>query len=161
MKRELLRVTVNDVDYELYINPKRLLVEVIRDELGLIGTKRACDTVSCGCCTVMVEGMAVKSCSVLAMQVDGLKVKTVEGLEVDGKMDPIQRGFLDEGAFQCGFCTSGMLMSARALLDENPHPTKEEMKDGVEGNLCRCTGYNSIIRAMTRVAKGQYKEEQA
>lgn len=161
MKRELLRVTVNDVEYELYINPKRLLVEVIRDELGFTGTKRACDTVSCGCCTVMVEGMAVKSCSVLAMQVDGLRVKTVEGLEVDGKMDPIQRGFLDEGAFQCGFCTSGMLMSARALLDENPNPTKEEMKDGIEGNLCRCTGYNSIIRAMTRVANGQYKEEQA
>ena len=159
MKRELLRVTVNDVEYELYINPKRLLVEVIRDELGFTGTKRACDTVSCGCCTVMVEGMAVKSCSVLAMQVDGLRVKTVEGLEVNGKMDPIQRGFLDEGAFQCGFCTSGMLMSARALLDENPNPTKEEMKDGIEGNLCRCTGYNSIVRAMTRVAQGQYKEE--
>ena len=159
MKKELLRLTVNDVEYEVYINPKSLLVEVIRDELGFTGTKRACDTVSCGCCTVVVEGMAVKSCSVLAMQVDGLRVKTVEGLEVNGKMDPIQRGFLDEGAFQCGFCTSGMLMSARALLDENPNPTKEEMKDGIEGNLCRCTGYNSIVRAMTRVAQGQYKEE--
>jgi aerobic-type carbon monoxide dehydrogenase small subunit (CoxS/CutS family) len=161
MKKELLRLTVNDVEYEVYINPKRLLVEVIRDELGFTGTKRACDTVSCGCCTVIIEGMAVKSCSVLAMQVDGLRVKTVEGLEVNGKLDPIQKGFLDEGAFQCGFCTSGMLMSARALLDENPNPTKEEMKDGIEGNLCRCTGYNSIIRAMTRVANGQYKEEQA
>jgi aerobic-type carbon monoxide dehydrogenase small subunit (CoxS/CutS family) len=161
MKKELLRLTVNDVEYEVYINPKRLLVEVIRDELGFTGTKRACDTVSCGCCTMIIEGMAVKSCSVLAMQVDGLRVKTVEGLEVNGKLDPIQKGFLDEGAFQCGFCTSGMLMSARALLDENPNPTKEEMKDGIEGNLCRCTGYNSIIRAMTRVANGQYKEEQA
>ncbi len=161
MEKHLLRVTVNDQEYELYINPKTLLVEVIRDHLGLTGTKRGCDTVSCGCCTVIVEGMAVKSCSVLAIQVDGMSLKTVEGLEVNGKLDPIQRGFLDEGAFQCGFCTSGMLMSARAFLDENPNPTTEEMREGIEGNLCRCTGYNSIIRAMTRVAKGVYKEEQA
>lgn len=159
MKKHLLRLTVNDQDYDLYINPKALLVEVIRDHLGLTGTKRGCESVSCGACTVMVEGMAVKSCSVLAMQIDGMRVTTVEGLEKDGELDPIQKAFLDQGAYQCGFCTSGMLMSSKAFLDETSNPTIHEIREGIEGNLCRCTGYNSIVRALDSVAKGKYRED--
>jgi carbon-monoxide dehydrogenase small subunit len=158
MERQLLKFKVNDLEYELYINPKTLLVEVIRDHIGLIGTKRACDTVSCGACTVMIDGMSVKSCSVLAMQANGKHVTTAEGLEKEGKLAPIQKAFLDQGSYQCGFCTSGMLMSTAALLIENPKPTKEEIKEGIEGNICRCTGYNSIVRAVESVARGDYQE---
>src|SRR5512136_2743004 len=111
MEKKLITMTVNDVEYELYINPKTLLVEAIRDHIGLTGTKRGCETVSCGACTVMVDDMAVKGCSVLAVQAQGRKITTSEGLENQGKLAPIQKAFLDEGAYQCGFCTSGMLMS--------------------------------------------------
>jgi aerobic carbon-monoxide dehydrogenase small subunit len=159
MEKRLLTFKVNGQEYELYINPKTLLVEAIRDHIGLTGTKRGCETVSCGACTVMVDGMAVKGCSVLAVQVEGRDVTTSEGLEIDGKLAPIQKAFLDEGAFQCGFCTSGMLMSSAALLGENPNPTDRDIRRGIEGNLCRCTGYNSIVRAIDSVAKGKYKEE--
>jgi aerobic-type carbon monoxide dehydrogenase small subunit (CoxS/CutS family) len=158
MEKHLLRISVNGESHELYIKPKKLLVEVIRDELGLTGTKRACTTASCGACTVLLNGMAVKSCSILAMQADGAEVITVEGLAEGAKLSPIQRSFLDEGAYQCGFCTSGMLMSATALLKENPNPTKEEIKEAIHGNICRCTGYNSIIRAILGVAEGKYRE---
>jgi aerobic-type carbon monoxide dehydrogenase small subunit (CoxS/CutS family) len=158
MEKHLLRITVNGEGHELYIKPKKLLVEVIRDELGLTGTKRACTTASCGACTVLLNGMAVKSCSILAMQADGAEVITVEGLAEGAKLSPIQRSFLDEGAYQCGFCTSGMLMSATALLKENPNPRKEEIKEAIHGNICRCTGYNSIIRAILGVAEGKYRE---
>ncbi len=159
MEKHLLRITVNDRDYELFINPKTLLVEVIRDHLGLTGTKRGCESSSCGCCTVIVEGMAVKSCSVLAMQVDGMTVTTSEGLEKNGKLDAIQKAFLDNGSYQCGFCTSGMLMSSKALLDENPSPSVMDIREGIDGNLCRCTGYNSIVRAVAAVARGDYRED--
>jgi aerobic-type carbon monoxide dehydrogenase small subunit (CoxS/CutS family) len=158
MEKQLLRITVNGEYHELYIKPKKLLVEVIRDELGLTGTKRACTTESCGACTVLLNGMAVKSCSILAMQADGAEVTTVEGLAEGANLSPIQKSFLDEGAYQCGFCTSGMLISATALLKENPNPTKEEIKEAIQGNICRCTGYNSIIRAVLGVAEGKYKE---
>ena len=113
MEKQLLRLTVNGQEYELYINPKTLLVEVIRDHIGLTGTKRGCETVSCGACTVMIDDMAVKSCSVLAVQAEGRNVRTVEGLETNGKLAPIQKAFLDQGSYQCGFCTPGMLMSCR------------------------------------------------
>ena len=159
MEKQLLKLIVNGQEYELYINPKTLLVEVIRDHLGLTGTKRGCETVSCGACTVMIDDMAVKSCSVLAVQAEGRHVRTVEGLEENGKLAPIQKAFLDQGAYQCGFCTAGMLMSCEALLKENSSPTKEEIKEGIEGNICRCTGYNSIVRAVGAVAKGDYREE--
>lgn len=161
MKKHLLRITVNGQEYELYINPKRLLVEVLRDDLDLTGTKRGCESESCGVCTVIVNDMSVKSCSLLAMQVDGMSVTTSEGLEVNGKLRPIQKAFLDYGAYQCGFCTSGMLMSATAFLEENPHPTIQEIKEGIDGNLCRCTGYNSIVRAIEAVTKGKYTEEKS
>jgi carbon-monoxide dehydrogenase small subunit len=159
MKKEL-RLTVNGQPYELYVNPKTLLVEVLRDHLGLTGTKRSCNSSSCGACTVMLNGLAVKSCSILALQANGGEVLTVEGLASGGEMHPLQEAFLDYGAFQCGFCTAGMLMSAKALLDENPEPTREQIKEGIQGNICRCTGYNSIIRAVTAVVNGEYKEKQ-
>jgi aerobic-type carbon monoxide dehydrogenase small subunit (CoxS/CutS family) len=161
MEKRLLQFKVNGLEYEIYINPKTLLVEAIRDYVELTGTKRGCDTVSCGACTVMVEDMAVKACSVLAMQVEGMNVTTSEGLEQDGKLAPIQKAFLDEGAFQCGFCTSGMLMSAAAFIKETKKPTEMEIREGIEGNICRCTGYNSIVRAIDAVAKGKYAEDKS
>jgi carbon-monoxide dehydrogenase small subunit len=158
MEKQLLRLTVNGHPYELYINPKILLVEVIRDHIGFTGTKRGCSTASCGSCTVMLNGMAVKSCTILAMQADGAQVTTIEGLEKNGELAPIQKAFIDHGAYQCGFCTSGMIMTAQALLDENPNPTEWEIREGIEGNICRCTGYNSIVRAIDATAKGNYRE---
>ncbi len=158
MKKEL-RLTVNGQPYELYIKPKSLLVEVLRDELGLTGTKRGCNSSACGACTILLNGMAVKACSVLAIQADGGEVLTVEGLANGAELHPVQKAFLDYGAFQCGFCTAGMLMSAKALLDENTNPNEAQIREGIDGNICRCTGYNSIIRALTAVVKGEYREE--
>ncbi len=157
MEKKLLHLTVNGEPHELYINPKKLLVEILRDELGLTGTKRGCNTGACGACTVLLDGAAVKSCSVLAVQADGAEVTTVEGLSDGARLTPLQRSFLDHGAFQCGFCTSGMLMSATAFLREDPVP--KNIKEGIQGNICRCTGYNSILRAIKAVAEGKYKEE--
>ena len=159
MEKQLIKLIVNKQEYELYVNPKVLLAEAIRDYIGLTGTKRGCETVSCGACTVMVNNMAVKSCSILAVQCDGMEITTSEGLETNGKLAPIQKAFLDEGSYQCGFCTSGMLMATSALLKEKANPTVDEIKESIEGNICRCTGYNSIVRAVGRVAKGMYKEE--
>ena len=158
MEKKLITLTVNDIEYELYINPKTLLVEAIRDHIGLTGTKRGCETVSCGACTVMIDDLAVKSCSVLAIQAEGKRITTSEGLEKDGVLAPIQKAFLDEGSYQCGFCTSGMLMSSQAFLKETKKPTEEQIKEAIEGNICRCTGYNSIVRAIAAVAKGKYAE---
>jgi aerobic-type carbon monoxide dehydrogenase small subunit (CoxS/CutS family) len=157
MKKEL-KFKVNGQPYDLFVKPKTLLVEVLRNELGLTGTKRGCNSSSCGACTVMLNGMSVKSCSVLALQANGAEVITVEGLAKGNELSPLQRAFLDHGSYQCGFCTPGMLMSSTALLTENPKPTKEQIREGIDGNICRCTGYNSIIRAITAVVKGEYKE---
>jgi aerobic-type carbon monoxide dehydrogenase small subunit (CoxS/CutS family) len=157
MKKEL-KIKVNGQPYDLFVPPKTLLVEVLRNQLGLTGTKRGCNSSSCGACTVMLNGMSVKSCSVLALQANGAEVTTVEGLAKGNQLSPLQRAFLDHGSYQCGFCTPGMLMSSTALLTENPKPTKEQIKEGIDGNICRCTGYNSIIRAITAVVKGEYKE---
>ncbi len=159
MQKFEIKLSVNKVEYEIYINPKTLLVEAIRDHIGLTGTKRGCQTEACGACTVLVDGAAVKSCSVLAMQCIGKEVTTSEGLETNGKLAPIQKAFLDEGSYQCGFCTSGMLMATSGLLNETAKPTVHEIKESIEGNICRCTGYNSIVRAVQRVADGQYKED--
>jgi carbon-monoxide dehydrogenase small subunit len=158
MKKEL-KLTVNGQPYEVYVKPKTLLVQVLRDHLGLTGTKRGCSDSSCGACTIMLNGMAVKSCSILALQANGADVLTIEGLAQGTELAPLQKAFLDHGAYQCGFCTSGMLMASTALLNENAKPTKEQIKEGIDGNICRCTGYNSIIRAVTAVVKGEYKEE--
>jgi aerobic-type carbon monoxide dehydrogenase small subunit (CoxS/CutS family) len=156
--KKVLKITVNGQLYDLYIKPKTLLIEVLRNHLGLTGTKRGCETGSCGACTVILDGMAVKSCSILALQADGCEVTTVEGLADGNELHPFQKAFLDHGAVQCGFCTSGMLMSSKALLDENPNPDNRQIRNGIDGNICRCTGYNSIVRAITDVAKGEYKE---
>jgi aerobic-type carbon monoxide dehydrogenase small subunit (CoxS/CutS family) len=158
MEKQLLRISVNNEHHELYIKPKKLLVEVLRDELGLTGTKRGCNTGACCACTVLLNGKTVKSCSVLAIQADGCEIKTVEGLAIGAELTPLQRSFLDHGAYQCGFCTSGMLLSATALLSENPKPTLAQIKEGLHGNLCRCTGYNSILRAVRAVVEGNYEE---
>jgi aerobic-type carbon monoxide dehydrogenase small subunit (CoxS/CutS family) len=158
MEKQLLRITVNGEYHELYIKAKKLLVEVLRDELGLTGTKRGCNTGACHVCTVILNGRTVKSCSILAIQADGAEVRTVEDLADGAELTPIQKSFLDHGAYQCGFCTSGMLLSATALLDENPEPSIKQIKEGIHGNLCRCTGYNSIIRAIKAVSDGKYEE---
>jgi aerobic-type carbon monoxide dehydrogenase small subunit (CoxS/CutS family) len=156
MKKKLLQLTVNGEHHELHIRPKKLLVEVLRDVLGLTGTKRGCSTGSCGACTILLDGAAVKSCSVLAVQADGAEITTVEGLADGAQLTPLQLSFLDHGSFQCGFCTSGMLMSATAFLNENPD--MNDIKQGIQGNICRCTGYNSILRAIKAVADGKYEE---
>ena len=159
MEKQLLHIIVNDECHEIYIQPKRLLVEVLRDKLGLTGTKRGCNTGACCACTVLINGAPVKSCSVLALQADNTAVTTVEGLAQSGELSPLQRSFLDHGAYQCGFCTAGMLISTTALLEEKPKPTKEQIREAIHGNICRCTGYNSIIRAVEAVAEGKYEKE--
>lgn len=159
MEKQLLHVTVNNEYHELYVEPKRLLVDILRNELELTGTKRGCNIGACCACTVILNNVSVKSCSILVMQADEGEVITVEGLADGGELTPLQKSFMDHGAFQCGFCTPGMLMSATALLNENPKPTVEKIKEAIHGNICRCTGYNSIIRAIKAVAEGKYKEK--
>lgn len=151
--KQQLNIVVNGESYELFIEPKTLLVQVIREHLGLKGTHQACDSSSCAACTVIVEGKAVKSCSILAMQVNGKEVLTVEGLAQETKLHPVQQAFIDNWAFQCGFCTSGQIMAAKALLDENPDPTRQQIQEQMDGHICRCTGYNMIIEAIQDAAQ--------
>ncbi len=141
-----IRVKVNGVAYEQDVSPRELLVHFLR-ELGLTGTKVGCDTSTCGACTVMLNGRSVKSCTLLAVQADGGEITTIEGLG-DGELSPIQESFSKNFALQCGFCTPGMIMQAHYLLKENPHPSEEEIRDGMHGNICRCTGYQNIIKAI-------------
>lgn len=152
--KKVLKVTVNGRPYELLIKPKTTLLQLLRNDLGLTGAKQACMDNSCGACTVIVDQMAVKACSLLALQVNGRQITTVEGLaSKDGKLHPLQEAFLTHSAFQCGFCTPGKLMSATAMLEENPHPTEEDIRRDMEGNLCRCTGYKQYIEAIKEVAQ--------
>jgi carbon-monoxide dehydrogenase small subunit len=147
-----VRITVNGVPTEREVEPRTLLVHYLRDELGLTGTHVGCDTSSCGACTVLLDGDAVKSCTVLAVQADGSEVTTVEGLAADGSLSALQEGFWEAHGLQCGFCTPGMLMAASQLLRRTPHPSDEEIRRGLEGNLCRCTGYANIVRAVRLAA---------
>jgi aerobic-type carbon monoxide dehydrogenase small subunit (CoxS/CutS family) len=151
--KQQLNIVVNGESHELFIEPKTLLVQVIREHLGLKGTHQACDSSSCAACTVVIEGKAVKSCSILAMQVNGKEVLTVEGLAQGTKLHPIQQAFIDNWAFQCGFCTSGQIMATKALLDEKPTPTRAEIQEQLDGHICRCTGYNMIIEAVQDASK--------
>ena len=151
-KKEL-KLTVNGEYYELLIKPKTTLFELLRNHLGLTGAKIACISNSCGACTVIMDGMAVKACSILAMQAEGKELLTIEGLAKDGELHPLQKAMIEHFAFQCGFCTPGKIMSAKAFLDENPHPTEEEVRRDMEGNLCRCTGYKKYIEAIMDVAQ--------
>jgi aerobic carbon-monoxide dehydrogenase small subunit len=146
-------VTVDGVTYRDDVEPRMLLVHYLRERLGKIGTVVGCDTSNCGACTVLLDGRSAKSCSVLAVQADGREVTTIEGLAgPDGGLHPVQRAFHDEHALQCGFCTPGMIMAACDLLSDNPHPTEADVREGIEGNLCRCTGYQNIVRAVQAAA---------
>jgi aerobic-type carbon monoxide dehydrogenase small subunit (CoxS/CutS family) len=150
---QFVTLTVNGTAYEKEVPARRLLVHFLRDDLDLTGTHIGCDTGSCGACTVHLDGVAVKSCAVLAVQADGAQVTTVEGLG-DDELTPLQQSFSDHHALQCGYCTPGMLMSASALLADNPSPTEEEVKVGLQGNICRCTGYWNIVEAVVAAGKG-------
>ena len=147
MRREL-HITVNGDEYHLLVDTQRTLLDVIRDEVGLTGTKNGCGQGECGACTVLLDGEPVNSCLVLALEADGHEIVTIEGLADGGVLHPVQQAFVDAGAIQCGFCTPGMVLSAKALLDRNPDPSREEILDGLKGNLCRCTGYVKIIDAV-------------
>ncbi len=149
-----LNVTVDGVAYQDEVEPRLLLVHYLRERLGKIGTVVGCDTSNCGACTVLVDGKSVKSCAMLAVSATGSEVTTIEGLAgSNGTLHPVQQAFHDEHALQCGFCTPGMIMSACDLLAENPNPTDAEVREGIEGNLCRCTGYQNIVRAVQAAAK--------
>jgi len=148
-----IALTVNGGRHEQQVEPRLLLVQYLRDVLGLTGTHVGCETGLCGACTVMLDGAAVKSCMVLAVQATGSSVQTIEGLARDGKLDPVQEGFWERHGLQCGYCTPGMIMAARALLDRNRSPTDEEIRQGLEGNLCRCTGYHNIVEAVRYAAE--------
>jgi len=146
---------VNGRRQELRIEPRETLADVLRDRLALTGTKVSCDAQVCGACTVLVDDRAVSACTFLAADADRRRVRTVEGLADGGRLSPLQQAFIDRAAFQCGFCTSGMLMAATAILEENPAPTREEVRSGLEGNLCRCTGYAPIVDAVLDAAAGR------
>jgi aerobic carbon-monoxide dehydrogenase small subunit len=152
MKHQI-RLTINGDDYELLVDPWRTLNEVLREDLNLTGTKLGCGVGDCGACTVLVDGKSVSSCITLAVAVNGKQIETVEGLAPSGeKLHPIQAAFIDKGAIQCGFCTAGMEMSALHLLNKNPFPTEQEIREGLSGHLCRCTGYNQIVEAIAEAA---------
>ena len=146
-------LTVNGVSHELELEPRELLVYVLRERLGLTGTVVGCDTSSCGACTVLLDGESVKSCTVLGVQADGRAITTIEALAVDGVLNELQQSFHEHHALQCGYCTSGMILAATSLLAENPSPTTDEIKHALEGNICRCTGYQNIIDAIEAVVR--------
>ena len=150
-KNIIVNLTVNEKNYELEVAPDERLLDTLREQLRLTGVKEGCSVGECGACTVLLDGKAVHSCMVLTAQIDGSEIMTVEGLEKDGELDPLQKSFIDHQAVQCGFCTPGMLMSAKSLLNENPNPDREDIKTAIEGNLCRCTGYEQIIEAVEAV----------
>jgi aerobic carbon-monoxide dehydrogenase small subunit len=151
---KFVSVVVNGATYELDVEARRLLVHFIRDDLELTGTHVGCDTGNCGACTVLLDGQAVKSCMLLAIQADGAKIETVEALSGDGELHPLQQAFSEHHALQCGYCTPGMLMSAKYLLDSNPEPTENEIRKAIQGNICRCTGYVNIVEAIKSAAAG-------
>ena len=150
MKR--ITVTVNGVRHEADVEERELLVYFLREGLGLTGTNVGCDTSSCGACTIHLDGESVKSCTLLAVQADGAEVTTIEGLATNGSMHPMQTSFQENHGLQCGYCTPGMIMAAVSLLKENPNPSEDEIRHGLEGNLCRCTGYQNIVKAVSAVA---------
>jgi aerobic carbon-monoxide dehydrogenase small subunit len=152
-------ITVNGIEHERDVEPRTLLVHFLRDDLLMRGTHWGCDTSNCGACTVLVDGDPVKSCTFLAVQADGKAIATVEGLEKGGELDPVQKGFMQCHGLQCGYCTPGMMMVARHLLDHSPHPSEEEIREGISGNLCRCTGYKNIVEAIQWAAENPVPAE--
>ena len=154
-----LLLIVNGVIYQLTVDDNRILLDVLRDDLGLTGTKKGCDSGNCGACTVILNGKPVNSCLVLAVDVNGSIITTIEGLAQGNELHPLQKAFVEHGAIQCGFCTPGMILSAKALLDQNPHPTENEIRQAIAGNLCRCTGYTKIVEAILAVANPPWAGE--
>jgi aerobic carbon-monoxide dehydrogenase small subunit len=152
-----ITVTVDGVNYADHVEPRTLLVHYLREVVGKTGTPIGCDTSNCGACMVLMDGQSVKSCAVLAVQADGAQITTIEGMS-NGTLHPLQRAFHEEHALQCGYCTPGMIMAASDLLTENPHPSDTEIREGLEGNLCRCTGYENIVRAVRRAAEAGVSE---
>ncbi|HEV8484744.1 MAG TPA: (2Fe-2S)-binding protein [Blastocatellia bacterium] len=146
--KKAINVSVNEVVHQSEVEPRLLLVHYLRDVLGLTGTHIGCETSICGACTVNLDGQAVKSCTVFAVQADGAKITTIEGLAVDGQLHEVQEGFWEQHGLQCGYCTPGMIMASAQILDRNPDPSRDEIRHGLEGNLCRCTGYQHIVEAV-------------
>ncbi|MGB6066618.1 MAG: (2Fe-2S)-binding protein [Desulfomonilaceae bacterium] len=153
MKKQLVTMTVNGNEIDVAVTPNSTLLEVLRDDLGFTGVKEGCSEGVCGACTVLLDGAPVRSCLTLALEAEGASVTTIEGLASQGKLHPVQQAFIDHGAVQCGFCTPGMILSSKALLDRSPHPTDEEIKTALAGNFCRCTGYKKILEAVQSVAR--------
>jgi len=151
--KKIINLTINNEAYELAVAPNQTLVEVLRYELGLTGTKQGCGVGDCGSCTVIMDGKPVNSCLVLAVQANGKNILTIEGLDTDQGLHPLQQAFVDKGAVQCGFCTPGMILSAKSLLDHNPKPDESEIRMAISGNLCRCTGYQKIVEAIQHASK--------
>lgn len=153
MEEKSIQFTINGRQMRLTVPVQRTLLEMIRENVGLTGTKEGCDEGECGACTVLLNGVPIHSCCALAVEADGAKILTVEGLRKEEELHPLQQAFIDVGAVQCGFCTPGMLMSAKALLDENPNPTEAQVRVAIEGNICRCTGYDRIIQGVLKAAE--------
>ncbi len=152
MTKQHVKVTVNGTEREADVEPRLLLVHLLRDVFGLTGTHTGCDTSNCGACTVHVNGRSAKSCTMLAVQANGAEIRTIEGMEQGGKLHPLQQAFWDQHGLQCGFCTPGMIMQSAYLLEQNPDPSEEEIREGIAGNLCRCTGYVNIVKAIQQSA---------
>jgi len=157
--KKLISLNINGKDHELAVSPNQTLADVIRYEIGLTGTKKGCEVGECGACTVIMDGRPLNSCLVLAVQANGRTILTIEGMEIDRRLHPVQEAFVDKGAIQCGYCTSGMILSAKALLDRNAHPDESEIRMAISGNLCRCTGYQKIVEAIESVS--EYKKERS
>lgn len=156
--KQMIELKVNGELHALMVEPNRTLLEVLREDLGLTGAKKNCDKGTCGSCTILLNGKPVPSCLVLAIEAQGKDILTIEGLAVNGKLHPLQEAFIKHYAFQCGFCTPGMILAAKALLDENPEPTEEDVRKAISGNLCRCTGYVKIVDAVLAAAETMRKE---
>ncbi len=152
-RKQLIQLRINGHLYELAVAPNRLLLEVLREDLGLTGTKRGCDDSSCGCCTVLIDGRPALACVALAASYENAEITTIEGLAQNGELDPVQQAFMETGGAQCGFCTPGFILTARAFLARNPAPTLAEIREALAGNLCRCTGYTQIYEAVLRAAR--------
>lgn len=158
MKR-ILSLTVNGNNYEVAVKPWQTLLDVLRDELGLIGTKKACSIGTCGACTVIIDGKAILSCLTLALECEGHSITTIEGISSAESLHPIQQSFIENGAVQCGFCTPGIIMTTKALLDKNPHPNDDEIKDALSGTFCRCTGHIKIMEAVKKFSRPEEEEK--
>ena len=158
MAKRVIKFTLNGIERDVYVQDNLTMVDFLRKEMHLTGTKRGCEEGECGACTILLDGRAVASCMMLAVEADGHDIVTIEGVKKDGVLHPVQKEFIDKWALQCGFCTPGMIMSALSLLNENPNPTEQEIREGISGNLCRCTGYAKIVEAIDSAAKVMAKE---